>query len=493
MMLFNTVRFKITIFYMIILAVTLSLFSFLLYQNFNSLLFKNIDNLLASRAKGATDAIDTYWEMEIIEAKDAGAVGRVFTKDNNENFIKIAKKWMDDKTDDPKLLNTVIQIFNTKGEDLASSKNIPEIGKLPRKAFLAALSGQENYGEVNIETSMGRPATLRTLTIPVRENGKIVYILQVGMSVSTINSALNNLILVILILLPLTVILTGVFGYLLARVALSPVDDMIHTIHQITADNLKLRVKIPDTKDEIKRLADTFNEMLEKLDKSFSMERQFAEDMSHELKTPLSIIKGEMEVTLKKLRSKKEYEEVLKSSIEEVNRITKIVENLLTLAKLNSKFSDMKQSKIDLKLLLEAVLGDLKVIADKKAIKLEFYLQNNIFVLADESQLRRLFLNLLDNALKYTEENGKVTVRLRRVDKIAQITVSDSGIGISKADLPHIFERYYRVRNKKENGGFGLGLNISKAAAEANNGSISVKSILKKGTTFKITFPVNNS
>jgi len=489
-MLFNTVRSRITVYYMLILAVTLSIFSFVVYQNFSSLLFKNIDNILASRAKGSMDAIDTYWELEIIEAKDAGVPAGVFTKENNDNFLRITKKWMEDKTEDPKLLNTVIQIFDIKGENITASKDIPEIGKLKTADYTAALAGQENYGNVNIEPSMGRPATLRTLTMPVRENGKIVYILQIGMSISTATAALNNLKLILLLLLPVTVILTGIFGYFLARVALSPVDEIINTIHQITADNLSLRVKIPDTKDEIKRLADTFNGMLEKLDRSFSMERQFAEDMSHELKTPLSIIKGEMEVTLKKLRSAREYEVVLKSSIEEVNRITKLVENLLTLAKLSSKVAVVTKTEIDLKVLLEQVLRDFKTVFDKKQVKIEYLLGKNIKVTANEAQIRRLFINLLDNALKYTDSKGTVRIILKKEKNKAVVNISDTGIGISRKDLSHIFQRYYRVTTAKEKSGFGLGLSISKAIVEANSGRISAQSALNKGSTFKAVFPL---
>jgi len=281
-----------------------------------------------------------------------------------------------------------------------------------------------------------------------------------------------------------------VVGVFLAGIALRPVDAMIKTIHQITAENLKLRITIPDTKDEIKHLADTFNDMLERLDKTFTSQQQFLQDISHELKTPLTIIRGEIEVILKKKRSPEEYERVLKSALEEINRVSRIFENLLVLARFDSKKISLELKSLDVNNVIKDILEDTEQIARQKNIKITFFPVSPAVFRADEYSIRRLVLNLLDNALKYTPAGGDIHISTSRGNNLVVITVSDTGPGISPEALPQIFDRFYRADASRRSDGFGLGLSIVKSIVQAHNGTIDVKSSPGRGTTFLVSFPV---
>ncbi len=291
-------------------------------------------------------------------------------------------------------------------------------------------------------------------------------------------------------LLPAAVILAGILGTFLAKVTLRSFNKMIGTIHQIEAKNLKLRINAPDTGDEIKKIADTFDNMLERLDKAFSSQKQFAQDISHELKTPLTVLKGELEVALKKSRSPKEYESILSSSLEEIDKIAKIVESLLTLAKFDSKEEPLNIGRMDLNLLIQEIVSDMKILAEQKNVEIKFLQRKEMILNGDRDQLKRLFVNLLDNAIKYTPQGGKIILESKKEGKIINIEISDTGIGISQDELPRIFDRFYTVDKSRSGVGFGLGLSIVKSIVEAHKGNIEVKSVLNKGTTFTVHLPV---
>jgi len=476
---------------MLILASTLSLFSVILYHNFKRSLAEDIDNRLRSKAEGVADAIDTYWETEKLEAQKDGVNMEAFSKINNINFAKIAQRWVKEKSSDPQLINIIVQVFNIKGEQITSSKNISDKAIFSKKMFDSALSGNSCFKNFVLEPSEKRASLVRTFAMPVVENDKIAYIVQISTPLSSINSALNRLKFMLLALLPITVLLTGIVGVLLVKLTLNPVDNMIRTLRQITAESLKLRVNVPDTRDEIERLAETFNDMITRLDNSFSSQKQFIQDISHELKTPLTILKGQLDVTLKKIRSQAEYEAVLVSSLEEIDRMNRIVENLLVFAKFDNKEISLKSERLDLSHFIEDVLDDIKILAEQKNIAINFIPGEKIMLKIDKNQMRQAVLNILDNAIKYTSNNGEVALEARKDGNLAKIKISDTGIGMPENELPHIFDRFYRVDKSRSSHGFGLGLSIAKSIVEMHKGKIGVESRLAKGSAFIISLPIS--
>jgi len=485
-MLFQSIRFKIFLWHMLILSLALFIFGMALYHNFYIKISDDTNDILRSRAKGIEQSIDTYWAAEQMDIA-AGDSKVHFAKVDNINFIRIAKRWVGEKINDPDLINIVVRIFDAHGLPVASSRNIPT-EHLNSRIYNDVKKGANHFENSYLDVNE-KPTLFRIFTTPVMENKKLSYVVEVASPLAQLNEVLRNLSFSLLFLLPLTVILTSLSGVFLVQLTLKPVDQMIETIHQITAENLKLRLKIPGTKDEIESLARTFNQMISRLDEAFTSQRQFMGDISHELKTPLSVLKGELEVTLKRIRSTQEYETALHSSLEEVNRLAGIVENLLTLARFDAKTTTLYAQSLDLDLLIKDTVEAIQVLAVQKEITLQYNSAQMVNITADKHQVKRLVLNILDNAIKYTLPGGKITIDLRQQDAWAEIDITDTGIGIPEAELPHIFDRFYRVDKARSSVGFGLGLSIAQSIAKAHGGKIVAKPNFLQGTIFTIFLP----
>jgi len=479
-MFFRSIRFKITILYMAILAVTLTSLSFVLYHNVKSGLNSNIDTLLKSKAGGIAQAIDAYWQAANLEAMEGAIAPDAMKKRRNSNFTRIAQKWVKEESTDPKLLDIMVHVFDTDGNTISSSKKVIGIGEIPRSDFLSVLQGKARFDNM---------ADLRVYTTPVFENEKVAYIVQIVSPTESTKIALNNLKLALFVLFPITVLATGIMGAFLAKVTLHPVDSMIETIHQIRAENMKVKLRIPATKDEIQKLAETFNDMLERLDSAFMAQRRLFADLSHELKTPLTILKGEFEVILKRARSNDEYQGALRSALEETNRVIRLAENLLILAKFDSKEISPKKDKVDLTGLLNTITGNVRGLSELKEIKLSLNIKDELSISGDRDELKTLFLNIVDNAFKYTPSGGNVQVSARKMGPNVEVVISDTGRGIPEDELEHIFDRFYRVEKARSSPGFGLGLSIAKSIAEAHGGGISVASHPGQGAEFTVSLP----
>lgn len=403
-MLLQSIRFKIVLWHMLILSLALLTFGMVLYHNLYLKISDDTDDILRSRAKGIEQSIDTYWEAESMDIAEGNSKLH-FTKEDNINFIRIARRWVGEKINDPDLINIIVRIYDAHGSPIASSKNIPT-EHLNSRVFYDIKKGADHFENAYIEVNE-IPALFRIITAPVIENKRLSYIVQVASPVAQLHTVFRNLRFSLLFLLPLTVILTGLSGVFLVQLTLRPVDQMIETIHQITAENLKLRLNDPGTKDEIESLAKTFNQMIARLDEAFTTQRQFMEDISHELKTPLSVLKGELEVTLKRIRSTQEYETTLQSSLEEVDHLVGMVENLLTLARFDAKTTTLQAVSLDLNLLIKDAVEAIQVLAVQKNIVLQLNSAHTVDIFADKNQLKRMILNILDNAIKYTESGEK--------------------------------------------------------------------------------------
>ena len=307
-----------------------------------------------------------------------------------------------------------------------------------------------------------------------------------------VEEALNTLLLILWITVPSALVVASLGGLFLANKALRPVDEITKTARMITSKSLSQRIKLRRTKDEIGRLAETFNDMISRLDRSFKQIRQFSADASHELKTPLTILKGEIEVGLRKRRRLEEYRKILNSNLEEVNHMTQIVGDLLFLSKADMGEVHLQKHPTSLTQLVSEICAQAKTIALSKGITVHTSNDSDVAVIGDRFRLRQLLLNLTTNAIKYTPEGGEMTISLERDDGRVRLRVTDNGIGIAPEDQPHIFDRFFRVdkARSREAGGSGLGLSICKWIVEAHGGEISVESEVEKGSVFMVTLPL---
>jgi heavy metal sensor kinase len=292
---------------------------------------------------------------------------------------------------------------------------------------------------------------------------------------------------------PLLLFLASAGGYWMSRRALAPVDRITNTARSITAQNLSKRLDVSPTGDELQRLSETLNTMLERLDTAFSRITRFTADASHELRTPVSLMRTTAELALRRDRRPEEYREALGQVLTELERTSTLIEDLLVLARADSGGDSVALEQVDLAASVAQACEQGSLMAAAKQLQFEVRLPKDpLYVVGDLSALRRLFLILIDNAVKYTPEGGQVRVGLDRIDQTAIAEVADTGIGIADEDLPHIFDRFYRADKARSRavGGAGLGLSIAQWITNAHHGRIEVESAQGRGTRFRAAIPV---
>ena len=291
--------------------------------------------------------------------------------------------------------------------------------------------------------------------------------------------------------LPLLVALAGLGGYVLASRSLAPLGWMAEQAHKITDSNLDARLEIGDAAQELAVLAASFNALLSRLDRSFESMRRFVADASHELRTPISVIRGEADVALSHQRSAAEYQETLAIILDESRRLSRLVDDLLNMARADAGRVRLQVQEFYLNDLLAECCRAAQTLAGARRIDLECRPGDDVAFRGDEELLRRLVMNLLDNAIRYTPPGGKVSAALEQEGTHLRIRVSDTGVGIAADAAPHVFERFYRAdkARSRQDGGFGLGLSIVKWIAESHNGDVVLASRPGSGSTFTVSLP----
>ncbi len=328
---------------------------------------------------------------------------------------------------------------------------------------------------------------LRVITEPLEINGQVVGHIQVASSLRTVDAAMDRLLKIMLIFGAATMLAALFLGDNLTIRALRPIDTIAQTARQITAaDDLSRRIPY-ESQDELGQLTKTFNQTLERLERLFNAQRRFVADVSHEMRTPLTTIRGNLS-----LMRRIGYDEEAVGAIDgEAQRMTRLVEDLLLLVKADAGRLSLEKEVVELDTLVLEVYNQAHILSeDKVAVHLGQLEQAR--VMGDSDRLKQLLLNLVSNALKYTPEGGSVTMSLTLDDAWVRVDVADTGIGIPPEDLPHIFDRFYRVDKARSRamGGTGLGLSIAHWIAEAHGGQLSVVSEVGKGSTFTVTLPL---
>lgn len=336
-------------------------------------------------------------------------------------------------------------------------------------------------------TDPASKTTVRIYNQPVYDNNQFVAIVQVAQSLDDVKDTLQKLLFTLLVSVPILVTVAGISGYFLAARALAPIDQITLTARRISAADLSTRLNIPITDDEVGRLTQTLNDMLVRLDDSFQRERQFTNDASHELRTPLTAMQAILGMIREKRRTPEEYEQAFDDLNEETDRLRTLVENLLRLARGDKQNNNLFE-EVNLSMLLKDVSDSLRPLAEAKELSLNCETSENLILLGDSDELIRLFVNLLDNAIKYTERGG-INISASQNEKYIFVKVEDTGIGISAEHIPHIFNRFYRVEESRTLRGAGLGLAIAKEIINAHGGKIEIQSKIGKGSVFNVSLP----
>jgi heavy metal sensor kinase len=319
------------------------------------------------------------------------------------------------------------------------------------------------------------------------------FVLTIGVSEELLEYQLGQLRRSYAIFGPLALLASFLLGYVFVGRALAPVAQIRHQAETISRANLSERVPVPAARGEFQDLARTFNEMLDRLDRGFQDLQNFAADAAHELRTPLANLQAEIDTAVQKSRTPEEYERILASIDEEVARMNRVVADLFVLAKIDMRQYALSRERVSLGRILEEARETCQHAADRRGIRIEFE-GGDATAAGDPVALRRVFMNLVENAVKYNREGGRVRITLERSNGTIRVRVRDTGIGIPAEHLPKLFHRFYRVdkARSRETGGAGLGLAICKSFVEAHEGRIEVQSTPGEGTTFTVELPAAN-
>jgi heavy metal sensor kinase len=350
---------------------------------------------------------------------------------------------------------------------------------------LPTASGAPHY-----ESLVANGHRWRTLTGTTLVGGRSV-VLRVSRSEDTLRTQLWEILVVLVLGLPLVVALASVGGYVLARRALTPIDHLATEAQRITADRLHERLSVANQHDEIGRLAAVINDTYARLESSFDQLRRFTADASHELRTPLSVIRGIGEMGLKVTRTPAEYKEAMGSMLEEVDRLTLLVDTLLRLSHGDAGTVRLSRESVDLGQLTRDVVVSLGILAEERNQALKVDVADGVFVTADRLVLREAITNVVDNAIKYSPKASAIVIRIRANGQRAVLEVVDEGPGIAAEHRERIFDRFFRLDagRSRDSGGTGLGLAIAKWAVEVNGGQIAVESGAAGGSVFRIVLP----
>jgi heavy metal sensor kinase len=387
----------------------------------------------------------------------------------------------------PEVYDKFFRLIDPQGNPLGGS--YPRGDTLPLSAFARANAARGHRTFETVRLAGGERA--RLLTLPVIQDAQLVELVQVGISLQHAHQTLQRYLETLLVLVPLGLLLAAAGGAFTARAALAPLDAISLTARRITAEDLSRRLATRGTGDELDRLADTLNDMLVRLEAAFAEIRRFTADAAHELRTPLTALKGGLEVALRSRRTADEYGEVLRSSLEDVERLIRLAEDLLLLTRASAGGS-LKPARVELEPLVLDVLDIGLRLGHASSVTVGLAGTAGAAVSGDAMALRRALLNLVENAVKYTAAGGRVELSLRTVGSEALVAVRDTGVGILPADVARIFDPFVRLdaARARDTGGAGLGLAIAQSVITAHGGRLEAESVPGEGSVFTIRLPL---
>lgn len=332
---------------------------------------------------------------------------------------------------------------------------------------------------------------IRQIQVPLVDDNKIIGHVIVAMSLDDATMILTNLKNILLIAFPLILVVLFLIARLIAGRSIKPVTSIIETSSTITRDNLSSRIQLPNNKDELYTLSETINDLLDRIENAIKREKQFTSDASHELRTPLAVIKGTMEVLIRKPREKQEYEEKINFCIKEVDRLNNLVDQLLLLARFENQKQNIRNEQVYLNSLILDTIARFSVKIKEKKITIVANFQEDYYIKSDTYLVSIILSNIISNAIKYSNKSGKIDVELKKDKENVYCSISDNGIGIVAEDLEKIFNSFYRsdVSNHPEIKGTGLGLSIVERLCNLLKIDIDITSEEDVGTTIILNFP----
>jgi signal transduction histidine kinase len=391
------------------------------------------------------------------------------------------------------LLQGYVLVQDVAKYDIYASAAVQALSVGSRTTFSDAARETVANGELRVISTLDDNILVATREVVLGDNAR--YRVFAGMSTRSISFTPRELISTMLVVTPFLLILSLSFAWIIAGRSFSPLEKIVDQVEAIRdGRSLHKRLNIGEAGQELARLAVTLNGMIERLETSFGALRRFTADASHELKTPLAVMRVDVERAMSATANATEQAVALEEALQQVTRMADLVDSLLTLARADEGRFDLFREPVHMAALAREVIETARLLGEESELTIDAPLIEDCDVLGDLTRLRQLMLNLVTNAIKYTPRNGRVTISLARGEEVVSFSVADTGIGISAADLPYVFERFWRadrVRSRaSERGGFGLGLAICHWIAQAHGGTLTVQSRLMRGSTFTVTLPI---
>jgi heavy metal sensor kinase len=447
-----SIRARLTAWYSLVLLAGLTLFGAGIWLLISHSLRASLDDTLAQAAKGVTTVLQSETEPDHLR----------------EELTEYASATPG---------GNLMEVWNAQGQQIIASKTVS----------MEQSDSASAYG-VQVRPS----GQYRTFTTNVSVDGG-QYRLLVAAPMDATEATLGRVRMLLLWSTPVVLLLASLGGYWISRRALAPVDEITRSARVIGIQSLSQRLAVPASGDEIQRLSETWNGMLARLEAAVKRLSQFTADASHELRTPIALIRTTAELTLRRERSPETYREALRQVLLESERTTRLVEDLLLLARADAGLPSLPLERLELIPLVRDVCRQGQILAGARQLEISAVIPDEpVFVEANDPALRRMLLLLLDNAVKYTPSGGRIILSVDRGPAGATVAVSDTGIGIPETALPHVFERFYRVdeSRNRDAGGTGLGLSIAKWIAERHHASLEAESVVGQGSVFRIRFPL---
>ncbi len=488
---FRSFKSRLTLGYALMMTVFLAGFSFLMYTELSRALYRDAERSLHEEAQSIEEGIVTFFqerkdpELLVPPMVEKGTLA--FPTEFQTKVTQAIREWEKKQRRVTRSLFLVRMIGLNRsliGSNLGGWERDIIFPDYERDSVL--MEKGDSYQTIHFEKS-----PIRLYYHLVRFQDRPFFIIQIAKPLYEIEKTLTRLGLIIAVIIPLGVALACFAGWFLAKRFLSPVDRMIQQARKITAAYLKSRLPRTFTQDELDRLAETLNEMIDRLEASTRAVQEFSSNVSHEFKTPLAIIRGEIDLALRRARSQEDLLRTIGVISEEVNGLIRLVDDLMFLVRNDAKQLSLQKKNLALVPILEQVHRLYHERACQAKVELVLEALTDARVFGDEIYLKRLFTNLLDNAIKFTEPNGKVIVRVE-VSGPGRVTVriEDTGIGIDHETLENLGTRFYRADQARSKEGAGLGLSIVKAICDAHQGVLWFESLPSQGTRVFIELPL---
>jgi two-component system OmpR family sensor kinase len=446
-----------------------------------------LDETLTAQARATSAAVETWIAEELRDESAPATAETVRALLYSSKLNQGLKGLFTAPTDAPTSTPTMTSLLDSQGAVLMSTHS-PTVLEPPSPDVLQAARGGGVHRAIAKIVSQEKESAFRVATVPVSAGGRVAAFVQVWGPLQPIRGTLNRVRTLLAFSFAALLLLNSWLVGVTLRRAFRPVNALVAEIHKITERNLSVRVPVPAARDEMRRLSQTFNDMLDRLDRGFQFQTRLFQDLSHQLKTPLAILTGTLETSLVRGRTVKEYRTILESSLDEVGRMTQLIEHLLLLARLDSQQLVLQTIPMDLGDFCRSWVDDFALLLDTKDLKAQWHDAGRLPVSIDPARLGQALLNLLDNAVKHSPQGSRLVFRLFRTNTAAGLDLINFGPRFTPGSEERIFQRFFRETDGSA--GFGLGLPIARAAVELHGGRLTAFSPPDGGAAFRLELPL---